>query len=36
MGNSFGAEAQCVPYEKTLLRVRVPLEGLWNDSRLDS
>lgn len=36
MGHNFGAEAQCIPYQKTLLRVSVPMEGSSNDSRINS
>ncbi len=35
MGQNFGAEAQCVPHQKTLLRVSIPMEGSSNDSHVN-
>ena len=35
MGNNYGAVTYCVPHEKTLVRVSVPVEGFFNDSRIN-
>lgn len=35
MGNNYGAVTHCVPHERTLVRVSVPIEGFLNDSRIN-
>lgn len=35
MGNNYGAVTHCVPNERTLVRVSVPIEGFLNDSRIN-
>lgn len=36
MGNNYGAQAHCVPHEKTLVRVSIPMEDVSHDSRINS